>query len=68
MKLVSSNYLHLGSFIVQKKQASEPCVYIHAKPLHYSTNGTGRDTYIYQNGGGFMPSLIVGEGKNKFFN
>ena len=29
-----------------------------AKPIHYPTNGTGRDTYIYQNDGGLSNSFV----------
>lgn len=29
---------------------------VYAKPIHYNTNGTGRDIYIYSNQGGFVNS------------
>ena len=36
----------IGSFVVQKKEAQSSLAHIHSKPIVYTNNGTGRDTYI----------------------
>ena len=40
---------------------------IHSKPVHYSTNGTGRDTYISSSSGGMHLESSPGSRKT-FFN
>ena len=47
-------------------QASSP--FIHSKPVHYSTNGTGRDTYISWSSGGLYSQDSPGSGKGTFYN
>ena len=42
--------------------------HIHSKPIVYTNNGGGRDTYISQNDGGFRPLHRAGHGKATYFN
>ena len=42
--------------------------YIHSKPIVYVNNGTGRDTYVSGNDGGFRPLHRAGHGKGTFYN
>lgn len=44
--------LSLGSFVIQKQRPPEPLAYIHSKPVNYTNNGGGRDTYISDSAGG----------------
>lgn len=41
---------------------------IHSKPVVYTNNGGGRDTYISCNDGGFRPLHRAGHGKGTYFN
>ena len=61
-------YLSLGSFVIQKSRPADHIPQIHSKPVIYSNNGGGRDTYISQNDGGFRPMHRAGYGKATFFN
>lgn len=58
----------IGSFVVQKKQHRFDLAHIHSKPIVYTNNGTGRDTYISQNDGGFRPLHRAGHGKGTYYN
>lgn len=42
--------------------------HIHSKPIVYTNNGGGRDTYISQNDGGFRPLHRAGHGKGTYYN
>jgi hypothetical protein len=45
-------YPQVGSFVT-KRHVVENAPQIHAKPLYYYANGTGRDSYIVETSGGF---------------
>lgn len=45
-------FLFIGSFVVTKGRPREPLAYIHSKPVKYTNNGGGRDTYISDSAGG----------------
>jgi hypothetical protein len=57
----------LGSFVVQKGSPVRSLARIHSKPVIYTTNGGGRDTYIAQNDGGFRPMHRAGDSANTYF-
>lgn len=38
------------------------------KNVHYQMDGTGRDTYIYTNQGGFMQNMSKGGHKERYVN
>ena len=42
--------------------------YIHSKPVVYTNNGTGRDTYIGANSGGLRVPALSGNYKRTFYN
>ena len=44
--------LYLGSFVTTKARPAEPLAHIHSKPVNYTNNGGGRDTYISDSAGG----------------
>ena len=44
--------LLLGSFVTVKARPAEPLAHIHSKPVNYTNNGGGRDTYISDSAGG----------------
>ena len=50
----------VGSFQTQRKSFAAPMPQMHAKPLHYHSDGTGRDRYIGINEGGLAhnPSFV----------
>ena len=54
--------------MIQKKRPNEPFAHIHSKPIVYTNNGGGRDTYISGNAGGFRPMHKDGFGKATFYN
>lgn len=58
----------VGSFVIQKQRSIESLAQIHSKPVVYTNNGGGRDTYISQNDGGFRPLHRAGHGKATYFN
>ena len=41
---------------------------IHSKPIHYTSDGTGRDSYIVRSGGGLFNEYVPGSAKNGFYN
>ena len=43
---------NIGSFVTTKTRPSEPLAHIHSKPVNYTNNGGGRDTYISDSAGG----------------
>ena len=45
-------WFNLGSFVTTKQRPAEPLAYIHSKPVNYTNNGGGRDTYISDSAGG----------------
>ena len=42
----------IGSFVTTKARPAEPLAHIHSKPVNYTNNGGGRDTYISDSAGG----------------
>ena len=44
--------MYLGSFVTTKARPAEPLAHIHSKPVNYTNNGGGRDTYISDSAGG----------------
>ena len=50
--IVVYNILYLGSFVTTKSRPAEPLAHIHSKPVNYTNNGGGRDTYISDSAGG----------------
>ena len=44
--------MNLGSFVTTKARPAEPLAHIHSKPVNYTNNGGGRDTYISDSAGG----------------
>ena len=54
--------------MVQKGRPAEPLAYVHSKPVVYTNNGGGRDTYISGNDGGFRPLHRAAPGKGTFYN
>ncbi len=42
----------LGSFVTVKQRPRDAVPHIHSKPVCYTNNGGGRDTYISMNSGG----------------
>ena len=40
---------------------------IHSKPVHYNSNGTGRDSYISRSSGGLYSEYVPGSSKNRFY-
>jgi hypothetical protein len=47
-----SNDFEIGSFVTTKSRPSEHLAHIHSKPVNYTNNGGGRDTYISDSAGG----------------
>jgi hypothetical protein len=41
-----------GSFVIQKSRHRNDLAHIHSKPVNYTNNGSGRDTYISDSSGG----------------
>ena len=41
--------------------------FIHSKPVHYHSNGTGRDSYIVRSSGGLYSEYVPGSSKNAFY-
>jgi len=49
-----SSIINIGSFVVTKARPREPLAHIHSKPVKYTNNGGGRDTYISDSAGGLL--------------
>ena len=65
----SATKIHeVGSFVIQRQRSIDTLATIHSKPIVYTNNGGGRDTYISQNDGGFRPLHRAGHGKSTYFN
>ena len=59
----------IGSFISTKpKYAHNYSNQIPQKYVFYTTNGSGRDSYIVNNNGGFYPAQTVAQYKKQFFD
>ena len=58
----------LGSFVVQKSRPKEMLAHIHSKPLGYTNNGGGRDTYISDSAGGLKTIYQPANHKRTFYN
>ena len=41
---------------------------IHSKPIHYTSDGTGRDSYIVRSSGGLFSEYVPGSVKSGFYN
>jgi hypothetical protein len=60
-----------GSMLVSKNNGSPggmKYAAMNGRPIHYNTDGTGRDGYIFHNHGGFMSPASKNPGKDTFFN
>jgi len=44
----------LGSFVITKARPRDALAHIHSKPVKYTNNGGGRDTYISDSAGGLL--------------
>ena len=60
--------LWLGSFVVTKSRPREPLAHIHSKPVNYTNNGGGRDTYISDSAGGLKSIYQPANFKRTFYN
>jgi hypothetical protein len=60
--------LFLGSFVVTKSRPSENLAHIHSKPVNYTNNGGGRDTYISDSAGGLKNMYQPAGFKRTFYN
>jgi hypothetical protein len=58
----------IGSFVVQRQRPPEPLAYIHSKPVNYTNNGGGRDTYISDSAGGLKQIYQPAYQKRTFYN
>lgn len=58
----------LGSFVIQRQRPPEPLAYIHSKPVNYTNNGGGRDTYISDSAGGLKQIYQPAYQKRTFYN
>jgi len=60
--------LNIGSFVIAKQRPREPLAYIHSKPVVYTNNGGGRDTYISDSSGGLRTIYQPAYQKRTFYN
>ena len=44
--------IFIGSFVIHKTRPRDSLAHIHSKPVNYTNNGGGRDTYISDSAGG----------------
>ena len=44
--------MFIGSFVIHKTRPRDSLAHIHSKPVNYTNNGGGRDTYISDSAGG----------------
>lgn len=58
----------IGSFVTTKARPAEPMAYIHSKPVKYTNNGGGRDTYISDSAGGLNLMYQPAYNKRTFYN
>lgn len=58
----------VSSFVTTKQRPAEPLAYIHSKPVNYTNNGGGRDTYISDSAGGLKLIYQPAYQKRTFFN
>lgn len=58
----------LGSFVVTKSRPSNNIAMIHSKPVNYTNNGGGRDTYISDSAGGLKTMYQPAGYKRTFYN
>ena len=58
----------LGAFVIQRQRPAEPLAYIHSKPVNYTNNGGGRDTYISDSAGGLKSIYQPAYQKRTFYN
>ena len=58
----------LGTFAFQKQRPQHNMAYIHSKPVVYTNNGSGRDSYISTNSGGLRSDYRPAHGKRTFYS
>lgn len=58
----------VSSFVTTKQRPAEPLAFIHSKPVNYTNNGGGRDTYISDSAGGLKSIYQPAYQKRTFFN
>jgi len=66
--LFISFFNYLGSFVTTKSRPAEPLAHIHSKPVNYTNNGGGRDTYISDSAGGLKQIYQPAYFKRTFYN
>ena len=59
---------NIGSFVVTKKRPRDFMPGIHSKPVNYTNNGGGRDTYISDSAGGLKIMYQPAGYKRTFYN
>ena len=60
--------MFIGSFVTTKARPAEPLAHIHSKPVNYTNNGGGRDTYISDSAGGLKSIYQPAYFKRTFYN
>lgn len=61
-------YMILGSFVITKTVPKQSTANIHSKPVGYTSNGGGRDSYISSNAGGMKAMHQNANYKRTFYN
>lgn len=69
VSFVMRKVIRVGSFVTQKKRpVSSAKAQIQAKPVVYQADGSGRDSYIASNCGGFRPLHKAGLGHGTYYD
>ena len=58
----------VGTFAFSKQRPAHNLAYIHSKPVIYTNNGGGRDSYISSNSGGLRTEYRPAHGKRTFYS
>lgn len=58
----------IGSFVITKSRPKDGLAHIHSKPVNYTNNGGGRDTYISDSAGGLKSIYQPAYFKRTFYN
>ena len=66
--LLKYNLTVLASFVVTKSRPKDSMAAIHSKPVCYTNNGSGRDTYISTSSGGLQNIYQPASHKRTFYN
>jgi hypothetical protein len=61
-------FLNIGSFVITKSRPADGLAHIHSKPVKYTNNGGGRDTYISDSAGGLINMYQPAAAKRTFYN